>query len=105
MNEVTLQSPSGVVYGFVWHLKGAISKEWQKRYWERLDRMPFAAYPGTGERVIRIAAEQVDSVSKATMLFPVPAPASACPSVNNLDSMARLPLFYSQCLSLCTQLG
>jgi hypothetical protein len=24
--------------------------------------MPFAAYPGTGERVIRIAAEQVDSV-------------------------------------------
>jgi hypothetical protein len=62
MNEVTLQSPSSVVYGFVWHLKGVISKEWQKRYCERLDRMPFATYPGTSERMIHIAAEQVDSV-------------------------------------------
>jgi hypothetical protein len=62
MNEVSLQSPSGFVLGFVWHLKGSISEEWQKRYWERLDCLPFARYQGTGERVICIASEQLDNV-------------------------------------------
>jgi hypothetical protein len=50
------------VLGLVWHVKGAISRAWQQNYWRRLDGLAFTKYPGLGERVIHIAAEDIDNV-------------------------------------------
>lgn len=62
VREVPLVTPSGEVLGYVWHVKGAISLAWQAAYWSRIDELAFANYPGTGERVIRIAAKHVNNV-------------------------------------------
>jgi hypothetical protein len=62
VEEVPLKTPSGEVLGLVWHVKGAISRGWQQNYWRRLDGLAFAKYPGAGECIIRIAAEDIDNV-------------------------------------------
>jgi hypothetical protein len=62
VHEVPLQTPNGKVLGFVWLVKGSISLHWQRNYWKRVDSLLFANYPGSGQRVIRIAAEQLHNV-------------------------------------------
>ena len=62
MQEVPLKTPSGELLGFVWHVKGGISHDWQQNYWRRLDDIGFANYPGNGGHVIRIAAKDVRNV-------------------------------------------
>jgi hypothetical protein len=62
VHEVPLVTPSGEVLGYVWHVKGSVSRAWHQEYWRWLDHLAFANYPGTGGQVIRIATKHLHNV-------------------------------------------